>query len=127
MNTSGLARGGKKGAPKPSKLLRDMRAVYDRPEDRDPPNMGAGQTAMRALLKKDPVRFVTLMSRQEAELRSRSVAGKVAGREASGPSSPPGDGGDGEPEYDAGTTRAFGLIEEFLAGWKTPAPTGGTW
>ena len=61
-------RGGKKGARKPSQLLKDMRKVYRSPDD--DPKQTPGQAALRKMLKESPEQFMTQLGRLETSMRA---------------------------------------------------------
>lgn len=102
------ARMPRRGTKKPSRLLMDMRKVYEqeKEEDRTP-----GQRVLRGMLEKDPEKFIGRLGTMEAAHRSRvgvpAVAGVEKPKESGGENSPPG-------IVDEGTERVETLIERLL-------------
>jgi len=96
--------GGKRGAKKPSKLLRDMRLVISQEEVKD---RGPQQVVLRTLLKDDPKGFVAQLAGLERAHAAKSVAGKaVPGAPSTGP---------GAAGSDEGEERALAVAERLLA------------
>ena len=92
--------GGKKGAPKPPKLLVDMRHVYMHPE----PAQGEPERlkTLRDFMEDDPKGFVSQMSRLEAEVKKSKTT------------SPGSEGKGGPGTADEGEMRISELIERIL-------------
>ena len=103
-------RGGKKGAKKPSKLLRDMRWVYEHVDESQ--DVTQGRKICRGLLKDDPQKFVSQLQAMEREHRSggpkreQAVAAKEA--EAAG----------AVASADEGTVGVLELIDRLLGEGK---------
>jgi hypothetical protein len=105
--------GGKKDRRIPSRLLRDLRAVYSQDESQD---STSGQKLLRELRKSDPERFVARLERAEQNHRSGASREKAADARAGG-SAP-----DAAP-VDEKEVRVYDQITRLLAdldakGWK---------
>ena len=61
-NPGGKPKAGGEASPKPSRLLLDMRLVYEQDESKD---KTPGQKALRELFKKNPQGFITQLGRLE--------------------------------------------------------------
>jgi hypothetical protein len=95
--------GGKKGARRPSRLLRDLRAVYEQPKEMD---RTPGQRALRKLFDESPEQFIRQLAAAEREFRAQ---GRTAGSQKQGarPVEPTG-------RRDEGHERSELLIQQLL-------------
>lgn len=99
--------GGKpKGAKSPPKLLRDMRAVYEKPKGEDGTE---ARKALRKMFDENPVRFMEQLQRLEATWAARKDPPAAAK-----PDSSPGKETPTSSAEDLGTERCVGLAEKLL-------------
>jgi hypothetical protein len=97
--------GGKKGAPKPHQLLRDLRAVYNQaaPVKDDEP----GRVMLWEIRKKDAAKFVKMVQDEEAKFA------EILARNRTGADAPAAAVKE-EVVRDAGTVRALELTRRLL-------------
>src|SRR5262249_21381520 len=98
--------GGKKGARRPSRLLRDLRAVYEQDKEKD---SSPGQRALRQLFEENPKEFINQLRQAEREYQAQ---GRAAGspKQAARPVEPAAV----TEKPDEGTQRALLLAQQIL-------------
>jgi hypothetical protein len=113
---SNLIPGGKKGLKRPSRLLGDMRWVYENPAV-EGEQLTAGQAQCRALQRDDSAGFLKMLSSLE-KTHSAGLRASKKGAEAEG-------GAASAPGHDVASERVEALIEELLAGWERESQADG--
>jgi len=95
----GVLMAGVKGQKRASRVLRDMRWVYDHPKE-EPDTPGRG--LCRRLLDKDPERFLARLTQLESGHQAAKGAGRASGEK------------EGERGKDEGEGRLLELIDRLL-------------